>query len=321
MGWSLPSEALRGMVKADRLFVDAGVERVLVDGMNLFLRCHHAAMGELLQDARGRTTGALFGFLRALGAYRRRFPRAELWVAWEGSDARRKAVCPAYKSTRGARVAALGWDQLVWLHDALSSCGVMQAHCPQGEADDAIATLVKSVEKQALIVSTDRDFLQLLDSRTRLLVAPARLGKEERILDAASVRREWLVEVRDILVLRAFMGDTSDDLPGVARVSMKFMAGLVREHRTLSAIYKLDMRKWTKTRRANLLAHRDQAYMNFRLMELGRYEVLEVLKGDRDEAAFVRRLEEVSIQPGPLVSALLGEARVARVEAQVSLFV
>ena len=305
---------------------EPGVDRVFVDGMNLYLRCHRASVGGLLKDARGRSTGALYSFLWALAGMRKRWSKALVTVAWDGSNEARRARFAGYKATRAAEVRRAGWSEVEWLRGTLCWCGVAQAGCLAWEADDVIATLVARGEAGMAagpvvrIVSTDRDYLQLMGERVALVVPAPRPGCAERVYDAARVKREWGVGPGDIVTLRALVGDDSDDLPGIVRVQRKFLARLVAEHGGLDAIFALEMKKWTKTRRENLRAHEVQARLNLELMELRRDVNVLVVEGLRDEEAFRRRLEGVSVQTGRLAHAFFGEARVESGPRQGSLF-
>jgi 5'-3' exonuclease len=307
------------------MIVDAGVEHVLVDGMNLLVRCHRAMARAALTDRAGRSTGALYAFLRSLGSYRARFPRAEICVAWDGSAVRRHERFEAYKAARQKRVEVGGWNELAWLKNTLLATGVAQAFSPEWEADDVVATLVrgKLAGKACVIVSTDRDFLQLLGTNVRLLVPPPKASGEERIFETTDVEREWGVPTWGILTLRSLDGDVSDELPGVARVPTKFLAKLVRQFGSLVSVHantrlvEVAMREkgwkrglkgsgWTKGRVESILAHREQALLNLELMTLESGLTLTTLSGVKDEERFRKKLESVDVQPGPLLGSLFG---------------
>src|SRR5690606_53240 len=119
------------------------VQNILIDGFNLAFRCYYApGMGDL-QDDKGLPSGVLLGFLKSLGALKKRYPEAKFWVAWDGSSQRRKAVYPDYKGNRVQTDRKPVFDQIEELKKVLPLLGVRQAWNPEEEADDIIATLVR----------------------------------------------------------------------------------------------------------------------------------------------------------------------------------
>jgi 5'-3' exonuclease/transcription antitermination factor NusG len=248
-------------------------ENVIVDGHQLAFRIvealNSAPGGSKLMDGQGRPTGLYNGFLRSLGALRTRFPGAKLYVSWDGSSQRRRALCESYKANRPSREV----PQLPELWDILSAVGVWQVHNPEEETDDLIACLVRGPlqGQRNVIVSTDRDFLQLV-TPTDILLCP-KVGKgEEKIYDPDKVTEEYGVAPSAMVYLRALRGDSSDNLPGVPRVPTDVLASLVRAHGTVEAIFASNLAGLTPNQYGKVRAAEAQVRLNVLLMTL-RYDL------------------------------------------------
>ena len=147
---------------------------IVFDGHNLAYRVVNALRNipDQLTDSEGRSTALVFGFLRSLAAFKKRFERAHLYVVWDGSKQRRVDMYPDYKTGRPEHTQGTH-DEMSRLQSMLTMFGITQVHNPDEETDDIIACLLKNklVGKHNIIVSTDRDFLQLV-TYTDLLLVP-----------------------------------------------------------------------------------------------------------------------------------------------------
>jgi 5'-3' exonuclease/transcription antitermination factor NusG len=276
---------------------DRMLDNVLIDGFNLAFRCRFAPMLRDLKDSQGRPTGIIFGCLRSLAALQKRFPKAALHVCWDGSSKRRKAAYEGYKANRPQR-GEDGFDQIGFLRGFLPLVGVTQHWHPDEEADDVIATLVKGemAQQRNVIVSTDRDLLQLVENTTIVLTPAVGAGKE-KLYDQDAVVGEYGVEPSKLPQLRAMTGDTSDNLPGVARVPSKILAALVRSYGTVDGIYSSGLPGITKSQYAKLKEAEGQVKMNADLMTL-RVDVPVIRTNPNpDPTAAEARLGDVDVKP------------------------
>jgi 5'-3' exonuclease/transcription antitermination factor NusG len=281
------------------------MENVLFDGMNLAMRVHHAfgATGGKFQDAEGRPTETIYGFLKNLSAFRKRFPSAVFYVAWEGSSARRRAFCPEYKANRPTTTVAEGsFDQIACLRQILPLLGVEQVWHPEEEADDALATLVRGAlrGKRNVLVSTDHDFLQLV-TLTDVVLVPKVASRPEVIYDADKVVESYGVSASLMPELRAFLGDTSDNLKGVPRVPTKVLTSLLQAHGSVDGIYAsglagLTANQYTKLREAEATVRR-----NVSLMALRTDLALSSEPAAPDEEKARAKLEALSIRPDTIL--------------------
>jgi DNA polymerase-1 len=288
------------------------IDNVFVDGFNLAYRCLYAPGMSDMQDSKRRPTGVLFGTLRVLMSMLKKFPGAKLHVVWDGSSRTRKDRFADYKANRtntsiaGVTEDGQPWDQIKWLRETLPLLGVSQVYNPFEEADDVLATLVRGRHKgqQNIILSTDQDLLQLITDTDRLLV-PTQGKRREAIYDLEKLKEEWGVGPELIVSLRALLGDTSDNIPGVPTVPEKVLTSLLVRHGSIDGIYNSNMAGLTKLRYRLLLESEKQVRLNLELMTL-RDVTLTDIPSAPDADAATERLEDVDVQFEPVLASLLG---------------
>lgn len=278
---------------------------LIVDGTQLFIRCSEAPGLAALTDSQGRRTGGVVGFLRSLASYRRRFPQGSIYICWDGSSQRRKAMFAGYKGNRGSRSGepSFGW---AWLREVLPMLGVHQAFNAEEEADDVMASLVRGSLRGAtnLMVTSDRDLLQVVDEFT-IQLCPATGGGKERLYDPAGVEAEYGVRPSSMVQLRAISGDTSDHIPGVPGFGLKTAAKALRPYGTVSALYQSNLAGLSKSQAANLRASRKQVLLNVELMAL-REVLISQIKPNVDQQAARARIKNLGIRSDSILSAFFG---------------
>lgn len=282
------------------------IQNVLVDGHNLAFRCAYAPGMSEIQDSNGRPTGVILGVLRSLGSLKKRCPEARLYIAWDGASRRRKKVFDAYKANRPARNAESVpvFNQMEALQKVLPLLGVRQLFNGEEEADDTIAAVVRGElnSQNNLIFSSDRDLLQLVTSRTKMLVPGSGIRKEI-LYDEALVLENFGVPPSKLLQLRAFYGDTSDNIPGVPRVPKKVLCSLVQAHGSVEQVYKSGLTGLSKGQYERLRASEPQVKINLSLMALVDVPVT-VTDPDVDVDLASSTLRELEINPNPILEAL-----------------
>lgn len=279
-------------------------QNVVVDGHNLAFRCLFAPGMADLSDSQGRGTGAILGFLRSLGALRKKFPTSALYVAWDGSSQRRKAKYPEYKANRhhsGGNGVSSGWDQIGYLRGVLPALGVYQVFNPNEEADDVIATLVRKriPSQKTVIFSTDRDFLQLVTDTVSVLI-PATGQRNELLFDPSAVEEHYGVKPKDMVQLRALTGDTSDNLPGVPRVPKKVLRDLIQAHGTVEGLYRSGFVGLSKIQYERIRQAEAQVRINLDLMALRDVPLTKVDPTPNPDAV-ASFLKEVEINPNSIL--------------------
>lgn len=292
------------------------VQNVLVDGHNLAFRCFHAPGMSNLTDKHGRPTGVILGFLRSLGALKKRFPEAAIHVTWDGSSRRRKQRFGEYKANRnGASTIAaeapsgIRFDPIRVLRDMLPLFGIRQAWNPDEEADDVIATLVRGdlSTQTNVIFSTDRDLLQLVTPTTSVLT-PAVGSRNEIMYDPGTVVKSLGVSPGKVVQLRSLYGDTSDNIPGVPRVPKKILRSLIQAHGSVDSVFRSGLAGLTKGQYERLRSAEPQVRINVELMTLVDVGVT-TASPDVDPDNVAERLRELDISPDSLLETFFGSGR------------
>ena len=210
----------------------------VLDAMGLAYRAYYAFIRRPLVNSRGENTSAIFGFANTALKIRRE-EKPDYWaLAWDGPGPTfRHERFPDYKATRKPMPKDL-LSQIPALEDLAQALGLPVLEIPGCEADDVMATLAVLGERaghEVALVTSDKDMLQLVNDRVRLL-SPG--GRDEYTwVDRAAVHAKWGVapeQIRDVLAL---MGDTSDNVPGVPGVGEKTAVELISEFGSLAALY------------------------------------------------------------------------------------
>jgi len=206
----------------------------LVDGPNIAFRAHYAPMAAL-NTARGFPTKAIYGYISMLLKLFRENQPDYLCLVWDprGGTFRNKLYEP-YKGTRPDMPDELRvqLDRFPEAADALSLAHIV---IPGYEADDVIGTLAMRHKDthDVVIVSGDKDLMSLVDDTSVTMydtMKDLRLGPEQ-------VEQRWGVPPKHIVDMLALMGDSSDNIPGVAGIGKKGAAGLVADWGTIENVF------------------------------------------------------------------------------------
>ena len=262
-----------------------------------------------MQDTSGRPTGVIVGFLRSVGALKKKFPEARVYVAWDGSSQRRKSIYAGYKAQRKSSNESGGpqcFDQVGFLKDLLPSLGAWQVFNPEEEADDVISVMVRGPLKPQhnVIYSTDKDMLSLVTDSTSVLM-PGAGSRKEVLHDPSSVESSFGVPPARLIQLRAFCGDPSDNIPGVPRVPKKVLKSLVQAHRTVDGVYGSGLIGLTEGQYERLRLSEPQVRLNLSLMSFVDVPV-HTLEPEVDLEAVAERLQSVEINPAPILAQFRG---------------
>ena len=237
---------------------------VVVDAANTLYRAFFALPP--LRNAEGFPTNAVLGFANMLRkVIREERPDAVVVVLDPpgGSRARRE-IYPDYKATRDAQPEDLS-AQLPVARDLIDAYGIPILEVEGYEADDVIAALARRAppDVEVVIVSTDKDLMQLVGERVLLLdtMKDKRIGPQQ-------VEERFGVPPARLLDLRALVGDSSDNIPGVKGIGEKGAARLLTEFGDLEALLAGAERVSARRAREALLAQAEQARLSKRLATL-----------------------------------------------------
>jgi DNA polymerase-1 len=207
---------------------------LLVDAYSLIYRAFYAISE--LTGPDGQPVNAIYGFAKMLRKLLAVHRPTHMAVAFDlGAPRQRLAVLPSYKQQRPPTPPGLE-TQLPHIRELLAAMRLAVVEVEGEEADDIIATLATLAARagnDVLIASSDKDFMQLVGPRIRL-VRPD--GKRESLLDAAGVQAQSGVRPDQITDLLALAGDEADNIPGVPGVGRKTAADLLRQFDNLDAL-------------------------------------------------------------------------------------
>ncbi len=275
-----------------------------IDGNSIVNRAFYGI--KLLTTKDGRYTNGIVGFmnilLRLLGEEK---PDA-VAVAFDlpAPTFRHKAF-DGYKGTRKGMPAELA-GQMPLLKELLADLGYRMVTAEGYEADDILGTLAAAAASsgdECVIATGDRDSLQLVSPSTRVLLASTQMGRSVTVrMDEAAVRAKYGVSPRQLIEVKALMGDASDNIPGVAGIGEKTALSLIAEFGTLAGVYEhLDSDKIRPAVRAKLERGKEQAEMSRYLAEIVTDAPIETApaayrKGEGDPAAAARLLASLEMQ-------------------------
>lgn len=211
---------------------------LLIDGNNIIFRAYYAFQAQRLKTHDGKPTGAVYGFVRMLLKMLKDREPELVAVAFDTSrDTFRKKLYPEYKAKRKPTPEDL-LDQIPLAHQVVAALGIKILKDADYEADDLIGSAAKKLKNDFKIevVTGDRDLLQLVDDN--VLVELCQKGvSETREVDPAAFREEYGFEPRGIIELKALMGDSSDNIPGVKGIGEKKGLALIQQFLTIDNLY------------------------------------------------------------------------------------
>jgi len=212
---------------------------LLVDGFNLAYRCFFA-IPELTR-ADGFPTNALHGWVKSLWKLAdQERPDATLVFFDLGGSQDRLVLHPEYKAHRAEMPEALE-RQLPYIKSLTRAMGLAGIEQEGVESDDLLASeavTLAAAGHEILIVSSDKDFAQIVGDRIQIMLPPPTANPKLgwRRLDAAGVAEKFGVPPAGIADYLALVGDTSDNIPGVAGVGPKTAAKWLAEHGSLEGV-------------------------------------------------------------------------------------
>ncbi len=210
---------------------------VLIDGNAIIHRAFHALPPLTTQD--GTPTNAVYGFFMMLLKIIEDLRPEYLVVCFDKkAPTFRKQMYVGYQATRPKPADDLV-PQFEMVHKALDSAHIQHFEIDGYEADDLIGTISKEAKQkdlQTIIVSGDRDLLQLVNSKV-LMLAPIVGMTKMTLFDEIKVREKYKLEPWQIVDYKALVGDASDNYPGVSGIGPKTAEGLLNKYQTLEGIY------------------------------------------------------------------------------------
>ena len=213
---------------------------VIIDAMALAYRAYFAFINRPLTNSKGESTSAVYGFLNQLIKVFEDHKPDYLAVAFDSKEKTfRHEKYEAYKSSRDAMPNDM-IPQLQRIKDIVLALNIPLYILPRYEADDIVGTAVKKAEKLGLLsfaITPDKDYFQLITDKTNV-VRPGKMSDEAILYDKQKVIDELGFEPKYMVDYLALIGDSSDDIPGVAGIGPKGAVPLIQKYGTIENIYK-----------------------------------------------------------------------------------
>jgi DNA polymerase-1 len=250
------------MPKKKRLF--------LIDGSALAYRAYFAFIRNPLINSKGENTSAVFGFTNSiLKILRDENPDYMAVVFDTKAPTFRHEIFKEYKSTRAKMPPEMS-EQLPRIRQVAEGMNLPILEVEGYEADDLMGTLANRAKKEGLeviLVTGDKDFLQLVDEDVKVL-NPRKGGEEAELLDRKGVEEKFGVPPEKVTELLALMGDTSDNVPGVSGVGEKTALELINKYGSLEGALKNAEKVKRKNVRKGLQEQADLARLSKRLVTI-----------------------------------------------------
>jgi DNA polymerase-1 len=237
---------------------------VLIDGHSILNRAFYGLPD--LTNAEGLHTNAIYGFLTIMFKLLEEEKPEYLTVAFDvHAPTFRHKMYAEYKGTRKPMADELR-QQVPVIKEVLHAMGVKTIECAGLEADDLIGTLSNRCENEGMevtVISGDRDLLQLATEHVKIRIPKTKQGKTE-IEDyyAKDVEERYQVTPKEFIDLKALMGDTADNIPGVPSIGEKTATKIITQYHSIEEAHEhVDELKPPRASRA-LSEHWDLAVLS-----------------------------------------------------------
>ncbi|MCW7753248.1 DNA polymerase I [Desulfobotulus sp. H1] len=238
----------------------------LIDGSAYIYRSYHAIRN--LSSSKGEPTNATFGFTRTLIKLMETCQPVYAGVLFDTRGPNfRHTIYPDYKANRPPMPEDLSC-QIPRIHAVSEALGLPILSMEGWEADDLAGTLALQAGEagfQVVLVTGDKDFLQLVNEGTRIFDPMKDSWSDENTL-----KERFGFDARGIVDMMALMGDSSDNIPGVPGIGPKTATSLIAQYGSLEKVYEALPQIGKKKLVENLIQNRDKAFLSRRLAAIDR---------------------------------------------------
>ena len=260
---------------------------VLIDGNSVIYRAFYN-VPPLTAD--GVPTGVIHVFLSVLEKLRKNPAVSEVIIVFDAKGKnRRHEMFESYKATRQAMPEDL-ITQLNILKEMLPYTGCPIYSIEGYEADDVINTLSKTINNRVWIVTKDKDLHQLVNDKVQIYDY-----QKDEVIDREKVYEKFGLYPESIPDMLALMGDTSDNIPGVAGIGPKTAKTLLDEYNNLDNIYANTDKLKGKTKE-KIIEGKESAYLSRKLVELFFIDNMQADIKERDEEKLKQYYERYQLK-------------------------
>ncbi|MBR5535671.1 MAG: DNA polymerase I [Clostridia bacterium] len=277
---------------------------MIIDGNSIINRAYYGVRP--LSTKEGIPTNGIFGFMNILLKHLEEVKPEYLLVAFDlKAPTFRHKEYSEYKAQRKGMPEDLA-EQLPHLKELLAAMNVKMLSQEGFEADDIIGTVAARCEKEGIscvIVTGDKDDLQLASEKTHILLTTTRMGQTTvEDFDRDAFIEKYKITPHEFIDVKALMGDSSDNIPGVAGIGEKTAFTLIESFHSLEGVYEnIDSDIIKKAQRQKLLEGRDSAFMSRRLATIVCDMPLELdfeqaRRGAYNNTALIAKLNELEMK-------------------------
>ena len=266
---------------------------LLIDGNSMMNRAFYGIMGnKMLTTKDGTYTNAVYGFLSIMFKNIEEVEPTYMAIAFDSKTAAnvRKNLYDGYKKHRHAMPEELA-QQMPIIKEILIAMNIKIIEMADYEGDDILGTLSKRFAKEnkdVYILSGDRDLFQLIEDHITVRIPRTKMGKTEtEIYTKEKVEEEYGLEPIDLIEVKALMGDSSDEIPGVPNVGPKTGTNLIKQFKTVENLYKAleeGTVELTSKLKDTLIKNKDLAELS---KELGTIKINAPIKEDLEDIKII----------------------------------
>ncbi len=237
---------------------------LVIDGNSIVNRAFYGI--KVLTTKDGQFTNGIYGFLNILIRLKQECQPDHVAIAFDlRAPTFRHKMYSEYKGQRKGMPQELA-SQMPLLKELLTYLGYTIVEKEGFEADDILGTLSVQCkgEDKCFIATGDRDSLQLVSKNTNVMLAATKMGKPQTIIyDEDKIQEDYGVVPKQLIEIKALMGDTSDNIPGVAGVGQKTAGDLIQRFNNIDEIYEnietIDIKKGV---REKLIKDKENAFLS-----------------------------------------------------------
>src|SRR3972149_3567405 len=241
---------------------------IIIDAMAMAYRAYFAFINRPLVTSKGEPTSAVYGFINQLIKIFEDHKPDYIAVAFDSKEKTfRHDKYENYKSSR-AKMPDDMFPQLDRIKQLIEVMNIPLYIIPRYEADDIIGTAACKAEKLGLetfIITPDKDFNQLINDNVKVIKPGGKVSDEIVVYDTVKVKEEFGFEPGQMIDYLALIGDSSDDIPGVAGVGPKTATPLIQKYGSLENIYKHINEIEKESLKKKLVDSKENAFLSKRL--------------------------------------------------------
>jgi len=270
---------------------------IMVDGNNLLFRSYYATAytGNFMRNSKGLPTNGLYGFTNMINKIVTEENPTYMVVAFDKGKTFRHEEYKEYKDGRSETPDELK-IQFPIAKELLTCMGIKYYEIDNYEADDIIGTFSNYCDLdsnyQGVIISSDKDLLQLISDEVEI-----KLLKQKDYIryNKDSFKEEYKIDPIRIIDLKALMGDSSDNIPGVKGIGEKTALKLLQDYGSLDGVYE-NVDKLSPKMQEKLLNDKENAYMSYYLATIVKEVPMEIdlndIKVKQKDSAELNRMYE-----------------------------